>query len=227
MTNPTATVFESLVRSRHAVRQFLPQALSEAELQAVLQDAQQAPSNCNTQPWQVHIVSGAARDALAAALTSAVEQGAFAPDFFFDQSAFEGALAQRCRDSGKAHYELLQIGREDAQARNAEGMRNFSFFGAPHVALLFMPAVGDSVRVAGDLGMYGQTFLLSLAAHGLAGIPQTSVSMFAPTIRRALGIGDQYKLLFAISFGHADPDATVNRLKVGRADLSESVVMHG
>ena len=226
MTNQTATVFETLVRSRHAVRQFLPQPLSEAELQAVLQDAQQTPSNCNTQPWQVHVVSGAKRAELAAALRTAALQGDVAPDFSFDKSSFEGLLAERCQASGKAHYDLLGIARQDAQRRAEEGLKNFGFFGAPHVALLMMPRIGDNVRAAGDLGMFGQTLLLSLAARGLAGTPQTSVAMFAPTVRRVLGIGDEQRLLFAISFGYADPSAAVNQLRIGRAPLQESVVFH-
>ena len=53
---------------------------------------------------------------------------------------------------------------------------NYSFFNAPHVALLFMPSFGDNVRVGSDIGMYGQTFLLSLAARGRGGIPQTSLA---------------------------------------------------
>lgn len=40
-------------------------------------------------------------------------------------------------------------------------------YGAPHVALLFMPSFGDNVRVGGDMGIYGQTFWLSLTAHCL------------------------------------------------------------
>ena len=221
-----AAMFEQLVRQRHATRQFLPQPLTQAQIEAVLGDAQQAPSNCNTQPWQVHVVSGAKRAELATALRAAALQGDAAPDFSFDKAGFTGSYGERCQASGKAHYDLLGIGREDRQRRAEEALRNFDFFGAPHVALLFMPAVGDSVRVAGDLGMYGQTFLLSLTAHGLAGAAQTSVAMFAPTVRRVLGIAESSRLLFAISFGYADPAAAVNQLRVGRAGLEESVVFH-
>ncbi|GAB2480086.1 nitroreductase [Comamonas humi] len=220
------TVFENIVRNRRATRQFLPTPVAPAQIQAVLRDAQHAPSNCNTQPWQVHIVSGAKRDALAAAILAAEARGEYEPDFSFDMAAYSGAHAERAQASGKAHYDLLEIAREDQAGRREELLKNFGFFGAPHVALLFMPSFGDSVRTAGDIGMYGQTFLLSLAARGLAGIPQTSLAMFAPTIRSVLGIADDHKMLFGISFGHRDPQATVNRLDVGRAELSESVVFH-
>ncbi|WP_307173099.1 nitroreductase family protein [Streptomyces africanus] len=40
----------------------------------VLEDARTAPSNSNTQPWTVRVVSGAARDALAKELLQAEEE---------------------------------------------------------------------------------------------------------------------------------------------------------
>jgi hypothetical protein len=36
--------------------------------------------------------------------------------------------------------------------------------------------------------MYGQTFLLSLAARGLGGLPQTVIGLYADTVRAVLGV---------------------------------------
>jgi hypothetical protein len=46
------------------------------------------------------------------------------------------------------------------------------FYDAPHVAFLFMPKLGDGVRTAGDIGMYAQTFLLSLTARPFQRCPR-------------------------------------------------------
>ncbi|MNE87891.1 Nitroreductase family protein [compost metagenome] len=90
-----------------------------------------------------------------------------------------------------------------------------------------MPRIHDYVRSASDVGMYAQTFLLSLHARGLAGIPQTLLGLYARTIREVLGIGEEMKLMFGISFGYADPQCPANFVAVGRAPLSESVIQHG
>ena len=50
--------------------------------------------------------------------------------------------------------------------------------------------------------------------------------MFALTVRRVLGVSEAQRLLFAIFFGHADPAAVVNQLRLGQAQLAESVVFH-
>lgn len=90
-----------------------------------------------------------------------------------------------------------------------------------------MPAFGDSVRAAGDIGMCAQTFLLSLTARGLDGIPQTALGSYADVVREFLGVPEKLKLLFGISFGTADPAAPVNDVRMGRVPLEQSVVLHG
>lgn len=50
--------FETTVKTRQSIRKFLPTPMTEAEIRQVLEDAQNAPSACNTQPWIVHISFG-------------------------------------------------------------------------------------------------------------------------------------------------------------------------
>jgi nitroreductase len=218
--------FHDLVRRRQSCRQFLAKPLTAAQIDAVLQDAQRAPSNCNTQPWHVHIVSGAMRASLTKVLISHAESARFSPDFSWDEAAFPDPLDARRRAQGKAYYEALGIARDDKTGRHEAMQRNLSFFGAPHAAFLFMPTVGDSVRVASDVGMYAQTFLLSLTAHGFAGIPQTLLGLFAAPIRAHLGVPDDMKLLFGISFGHPDPVSIATAPTMPREPIRNSCILH-
>lgn len=71
-----------------------------------------------------------------------------------------------------------------------------------------------------------QTFLLSLTARGLGGIPQLAIAMFAKDVREELGIPDNYTLLHAISFGHPDWDAMQNKHHLGRVPVEESATLH-
>lgn len=221
-----AKSFHEVVRDRHSVRSFLPEPVPEDVLRAVVDEAQLAPSNCNTQPWFVHIVSGEARDVLSVALLAADEAGHSTPDFPFEQDAFSGVHFDRLRAQGAAYYEAIGVPREARDLRRDASLRNLQFFEAPHVALLFMPDTGNSVRVAGDIGMYGQTFLLSLTAHGLGGIPQTMLGMYADTIREVLSIDPSQKMLFGISFGYPDRDHAANRYRIAKAPISETVTFH-
>jgi nitroreductase len=218
--------FNEVVPLRKSCRGFLSTPVPAEIITSVLEDAQQAPSNCNTQPWSTHIVSGNLLKELSAAILEAHSSQYYSPDFSFDIDHFYGDYAERAKAQGKAYYEGLGVARGDQHGRKAAADQNLTFFNAPHAAFLFMPSFGDNVRVAGDIGMYGQTFLLSLTDHGLAGIPQTYLGSFAGTIREMLNIPDEYKMLFGISFGYADPKAMGNSIKLGRDPLIRNVTYH-
>src|SRR5688572_17030580 len=97
LLNFGAAPFRDVVRNRHSVRSFLPAPVPDAVIRSVLEDAQRAPSNCNTQPWQVHIASGAARDALSKALLAADEAGRLTPDFSFSTADFYDVYSERSK----------------------------------------------------------------------------------------------------------------------------------
>lgn len=224
--NGNAIAFRELLEARRSVRSFLPDSVPDDTIASVLRDAQCAPSNCNTQPWHVHIVSGSSRDKLSHALRAAEAEGRMSLDFSFSANDVHGVYGERLRQQGAAYYQALGISREALEERRAASLRNLDFFGAPHAAFLFMPVFGDAVRVAGDIGMYGQTFLLSLAAHGLGGVPQTVLGMYADTIRQELGVDPSFKLLFGISFGYPDWTSAAAAYRIDKIPVDESVVFH-
>jgi len=213
-----------LLRSRYSVRKFLPTPMAVSEIRGVLADAQTAPSNSNTQPWHVHVASGAARDAISTGMLGDYEADRTSPDFTSGYG--DGVHAERAHGHGASLYGAWGIARSDVEGRNDVIRDNLRFYGAPHVAFLFMPILGDGVRTAGDIGMYAQTFLLSLTARGFHGVPQTLLGMYADVVRDVLGVPDHLKLLFGISFGTADSTAAINDLRMRRLPLEESVVLH-
>jgi len=219
----TTLTFHDVVRLRHSCRGFLPTPVPENIIRNVLEDAQLSPSNCNTQPWDVHIVSGETQSMLSNKLVNAYLNNQLSPDFTFDVNDFSGTYKERQFAQGKSYYEGLGVVREDKQGRETANLKNYNFYNAPHVALLFMPSVGDNVRVAGDVGMYSQTFLLSLTAHGLAGVPQTVLGMYADVVREHLGISNNMKMLFGISFGYEDTNAEGNTIQMGRDVITSNV----
>lgn len=218
--------FDEAVRARHAVRGFHPEPLDPVIIDEILAEAALTPSNCNTQPWHVHVVSGSILGHLSEALIGASDVGARSADFSWDMEAFDGDLARRKDAQGAAYRRALGVERDDAAGRRRARNLNFEFFGGPHVALLFFRPIGDSVRVAADMGMYAQTLLLSLAARGLGGIPQTALGLYADVVREVLGIDDSLKLLFGISFGRIDPAAPANSYRLGRDAAATQTTFH-
>lgn len=217
---PDVENFEAVLRARRSVRGFLPQALPHELIEHVAGLAAGAPSNCNTQPWKVYIVSGEVRARLARDIGAAMRAGRMNPDLPYD-GRYAGAYRARQHEAAHALYSAMGVAREDAGARAAAFMRNFDFFGAPHAAFFFLPE-GFGLREAADLGMCAQTFMLALTAHGIASCPQTALSFHAELVRAAVGAPAGEVLLFGISFGYEDPAASANAARVGRAPLHET-----
>lgn len=216
--------FTNLVQARRSPRAFLPDPLPGAEIRGVLEDAQAAPSNSNTQPWVVHVVSGPAKTALSDALIRSHHQGRRSSDFTDGYGT--GVHAHRAQQHAAVHYGVRRIARSDRAGRDDVMVENLRFYGAPHAALLFTPQLGDGVRAAGDVGMYAQNFLLSLTARGHHGIPQAVIGMYADTVREQLGIASDLKLLFAVAFGTADETSPLRSLNLEKLPVAESVIVH-
>ncbi|WP_445166130.1 nitroreductase [Mycolicibacterium sp. Dal123E01] len=215
---------EKLIRHRRATRAFRPDEVPEQTVRAVFELAGKAPSNSNTQPWQVEVVSGAARDQLADALVAAHAAGRQSVDFPYQEGLFQGVQQSRRAEFGALLYKTLGIGRDNDDLLEGYNVKSLRFYDAPHVAMLFAPS-NTEARVAADMGIYAQTLLLAMTAHGISSCPQALLSFYADTVRDALGVKDR-KLLMGISFGYADDDAPVNAARAPRADLAETTRFH-
>jgi nitroreductase len=214
-------VFTDLVTERRSVRAFLPEAVAQSELESIFGLAQRAPSNCNTQPWQVAVASGQSIENLRSKILPAFSAGEWTMDFPYD-GKYQGAYKERQYKAAADLYDALGITRENKVARNEQFMKNYEFFGAPHVAFLFLPEP-FGLREAADLGMYAQTLMLSIAAHGLASCPQTALSFNCDLVRQELDIDPANKLLFGLSFGFEDTQHAANACRTDRAELSDTV----
>lgn len=215
---------ENLIRGRRAIRSFRPDPVPDETLRAIFSLAGAAPSNSNTQPWQVEVVSGAARDRLGEALVAAHAQQRVSVDFPYREEIYGEVHQRRRAEAGEVMYGALGISRDDREARDAYNAESLRFYGAPHVALLCTPSNADA-RMVADVGIYGQTLLLAMTAYGVASCPQGLLGFYGDTIRESLGIRHG-KVLFGISFGYADDSALVNHVAVKRAELSETTRFH-
>ena len=215
----TDRVFDQLARSRRSIRGFLPEPIAADRLQKIFETAAYAPSNCNTQPWQSHVVSGEMRDRLSSIFMETIGQGNFSMDYPYD-AKYEGVFRERQLDVGILLYQALGVTREDNEGKRRAFLRNLEFFDAPHAVFIFMPE-WCGIREACDVGMYAQNLMLTMRSHGLASCPQTILGYDADSVRRELKIDSTMKLLFGISFGYENPDLPENQIVPERAPLDD------
>jgi nitroreductase len=216
-----AREFANLVRSRRSIRAFLPDRIEPDLLNEIFSVANYAPSNCNTQPWLVHVLSGVSRDSMSEALLKTIGEGEHVLDFPYE-AKYDGVYRQRQVEVGKMLYQALGVTREDSAGKRQAFLRNLVFFDAPHVVFLFMPD-WCGLREAIDVGMYAQNLMLTMRSHGISSCPQTILGYNARVVRQQLHIEEKQKLLFGISFGYEDESFPENQICPTRGAVSDTV----
>lgn len=222
MSAETQSLADAL-RSRRSVRGFLDKPVPEETLKAIFELAQLAPSNCNIQPWKVFVASGEVRDELRRRMVEKVTAGVpMEPDFEPNAGKFSGVYRQRQVDCAMELYNNMGIARDDKPGRMRAQLRNFELFDAPHVVFIGMEReFGPTVAL--DVGMYIQSLMLAMTAHGVGSCAQGSMRYFPNDVREIFGEPASTAILVGISFGYEDPDVAANRTRVGRAPLADSV----
>jgi len=215
---------ETILTERRSVRSYFPDPVPAPLLEKIFTQAQRSPSNCNTQPWVVHVASGETLEAMREALPAKAKTGETNLDFPYNIK-YPGVYQDRQYDAANKLYASLDIKREEKARRQEVFMQNYQFFGAPHAVFLFLPD-HFGLREAADVGMYAQTLMLTLTANGLASCPQTSLGFHADIVKEMLGVDDNLKLLFGLSFGYPNNESPINNVRVGRADISDVAVFH-
>ncbi len=216
-------VLARLIDTRFSCRAYQPQPVSRAMLERLFTLARRTPSWCNTQPWQVSLVSGPAQEQLGAALLAAAAAGEPArPDFVFPPG-YAGVYRDRRKVCGVQLYQALDIGRDEPDRAREQSLENFRFFGAPHVAFITTDA---ALGVYGllDCGFYAMSLLLAATSIGLDSIAQAALASYPDVVRTHLGLGADRHVVCGISLGYGDHEHRINGYRTERAALDESIV---
>lgn len=225
MSAPHPTPRETLaglLDRRYSCRAYRPDPVPRDVIEAALAMAQRTPSWCNTQPWEMAIVSGGALARLTGELYATAAGGApGAPEFPFPPE-YLGVYRDRRKVCGVQLYQALGIGRDDRARAREQSLENFRCFGAPHAAFLTTDAtLGFYGGV--DCGLYLMSFMLSLQSQGVASIAQAALASYPEVVRRHVPLAPDRRLLCGVSFGYADDDHAVNGYRTERAALADAV----
>jgi nitroreductase len=215
-------VLEELLNERYSVRAFLPREVPRDTIEQVLKVAQRTASWCNSQPWQVVIASGEARERFRKLIYAEAASGAAENSDYPFPREYLGVYLERRRESGFQLYNTLGIPRGDKMAYAKQALENYNFFGAPHVAIIHTT---EPLGVYGavDCGAYVGNFMLAAQALGLGTIPQAALARHSGLIRRHFNLGDDRRVVCGISFGYADHAHRVNGYRTSRAALADTV----
>lgn len=213
------------IKNRRSIRGFKPDAIPEATLREILDTARHAPSNCNTQPWHFTVVSGEARARLQEAIMAEILSGkAPSPAFPPGDVGLTGVYKERQYDCAMTYYGTMGIERHEKDKRQALMLKNWEFFGAPHVGFLSMPVSMGPVNGV-DIGIYLQTLMLLLVEHGMASIPQGALAFYPDEVLKIANLPEGHGIICGLSFGYEQEGEQINKVVMDRAPLEDTVTL--
>ena len=211
------------IKQRRSVRAYQDTPVAPELIEKIFLQAQDSPSNCNTQPWHVVVLSGEARDNIEKAMVTDIMGGkAPNPHFVPGDQGLKEEYRTRQVACAVSLYGAMDIKKEDKQERQELMLKNWQFFGAPHAAFFSMPKTMSEINAV-DMGIYLQSIMLLLTENGLSSCPQGALAMYTDSVHEMANIPDNHAIMFGLSFGYADQGAVINSFDVGREDLSKSV----
>lgn len=218
----TAAEFDQLVHARRSVRGFTSERVTDDILQSIFETARWAPSGTNVQPWHIYVASGEVCDRLRQGFLERFDSGEPANTDHPNDGKIGDVWRERKRGCARVLYDSMGIEWEDREGRKMAQRRNFEFFSAPHAAFLGIHEK-FGMQSAADVGMYAQTLMLAMTAHGVASCAQGTLRNYPDFVREEFGIEPEIKILFGISFGYEDESIPANKARTDRAPLEELV----
>lgn len=216
-------VVDHAIRTRKAIRGFLPTPVPRATIEEILEVASRAPSGTNTQPWKVVVLTGAARqrltDAIRAAYDDPEQRRQHAEEYAYYPITWIDPYLARRRQLGWGLYGLLGIGREDKARMHEQHGRNYAFFDAP-VGMIFTI---DRVMEQGswlDYGTFLENIMIAARARGLDTCPQQAFTQFHRIIKDELGLPDNEMVVCGMALGYADMSRIENTLVTEREPVA-------
>ncbi|WP_314435187.1 nitroreductase [Massilia timonae] len=217
--NPGQAAVDAAITSRRSIRAFLDKPVAREDIARILDVAARAPSGTNTQPWKVHVLTGAARARLSSAILAAYanpEQAAqHQEEYPYYPREWVSPYIDRRRKVGWDLYGLLGLTRDDKAGMAAQHGRNFTFFDAP-VGMIFTI---DRIMEQGswlDYGMFLQNIMVAARARGLDTCPQAAFTQYHRIIAAELGLPANEMVVCGMALGWADPARIENTLETER-----------
>ena len=204
------------VLSRSSIRAFLNDPVPDELLKDLLKKSSRAASGGNLQPWKIFVINNSSMKRFLEFQATWTEAEVPAYDIYplklkepYRTSRFE---------LGEQMYELLGIPREDKDARIAQVMENFRFFGAPCAFFCFVDRQMGPPQWS-DLGMFLQTFMLLAQESGISTCAQECWSLKHQMVKKFVGADESLMLFCGMAIGYEDTDNPINQLKASREPI--------
>lgn len=218
--------FERLVRTRRSVRGYKKDPVPRQLIDEIIAVAKGAPSSMNSQPWHVHVLTGAPLDEVRRRNMEGMASGEKSKRDIFTHGPYEGEHRRRQVDIAKKLFAAMGIERHDAERRQDWVLRGFRQFDAPvSIILTYDRCLDPGATCHFDLGALAYGIVLAAWDRGLGAVTNGQGIARSDIVREVAGIPDDEVIMTAIAMGYPDDGFAANEVKSDR-EPNESFVRY-
>jgi nitroreductase len=209
--------FDTLVRTRRSVRGYKPDPVPRALIDEIIEVAKGAPSSMNTQPWHVHVLTGAPLDEVRRRNSQEMMAGAKVKRDIVSHGEYEGVHRHRQVEIAKQLFAAMGIARDDKAMRQDWVMRGFRQFDAPvSIVLTYDRELDPGAVVHFDLGAISYGICLAAWDRGLGTVVNGQGIMRSDIVREVANIPENEVIMTCIAMGWPDDRFPANAVKAPR-----------
>jgi nitroreductase len=209
--------FETLVTTRRSIRGYRPDPVPRGVIEEIISLAKAAPSSMNTQPWHVHVLTGAPLERVRQRNTEMMLGGAKANRDIVSHGEYEGVHRARQVAIAVKLFGAMGIERHDKAMRQDWVMRGFRQFDAPvSMVLTYDRELDPGAVVHFDLGALCYGICLAAWDRGLGTVVNGQGIMRSEIVREEAGIPDSEVIMTCIALGYPNEDFPANGVKADR-----------
>lgn len=211
--------FETLVQTRRSIRGYKKDPVPRALIDEIVAVAKGAPSSMNTQPWHVHVLTGAPLERVRRRNTEKMLAGAGVNREIPLHGEYDGVHRQRQVAIAIAIdlFKVMGIERHDKEARLDWVLRGFRQFDAPvSLVLTFDRALEGSAVAHFDMGALAYGICLAAWDRGLGTVINGQGIMRSEIVREEPGIPEDEVIMTCIALGWPDEAFPANAVKATR-----------
>ncbi len=220
--------FENLVMSRKSVRGFLDKPVARETIDEIIAVAKRAPSSMNTQPWHIHVLTGAPLEEVRRRNMEAMAGGAKVNRDIPMHGEYDGVHRHRQVEIAKKLFAAMDIARDDKARRQDWVLRGFRQFDAPVSLVLCYDRVLESGAVGYfDMGALSYAIVLAAWDRGLGTVINGQGIMRSDIVREVAGIPPEQGIMTCIAMGWPDHAFAANAVVSDREPNASFVQYHG
>ena len=208
--------FKELMKQRHSARKFQQKEIPEETLKSIITTALDSPSWCNSQPWNVYVVSGKPLEEIKKVWISKNDEKI--KGYADIQPVHRTEFSERCQKNMQEEFKLIEEKTKDPELKTF-WRYNIECFNAPAIVYLTVHK-GHSKWSIYDLGGFGMALMLAAKDHGVDSVVAYELAKYPDVLRQYAKIPDSEDIAVGIALGYETED-DVNKFRAKKHTLDE------